>query len=346
MQEELVEIVRAGRRAADLTRQLLMFSRRQMLEPQVLDLNDVLAGMEKMLRRLLGADVELVPLPGRGLGRVRMDPSSFEQVIMNLVVNARDAMPRGGEISIATSNVVLDETYARGHLDVTAGPHVMLAVTDTGTGMDESTITQIFEPFFTTKEIGKGTGLGLSTVFAIVHQSGGSVCVSSQPGRGTTFEIYLPRVDDDVETAPLSDVVSAPGGRETILLVEDDDQVRAVARGILSRSGYHVIEARSAGEALLHAERYPAAIDLLLSDVVMPQMSGPELAKRLETLRPGMRVLCMSGYADDSVTRQAVIDERFAFLQKPITRGTLARKVREVLDAGGRAAGEGVPASR
>jgi two-component system cell cycle sensor histidine kinase/response regulator CckA len=329
---DIEEIHRAGKRAADLTRQLLMFSRQQVLAPKVLDLNDVLTSMDKMLQRILGADVDLVSLPTLPLGRVRADPSSVEQVIMNLVVNARDAMPTGGKLTMETANVVLDEAYAQAHLGVKPGPHVMFAVTDTGTGIEKATLTRIFEPFFTTKEQGKGTGLGLSTVFGVVQQSGGSVWVYSEVGKGTTFKVYLPRVDAAVETVGDTVAQTTLRGSETILLVEDDDQVRVVARGILRRSGYHVIEARNAGEALLQSEKHPGTIHLLLSDVVMPQVSGPELAKRLASVRPDMKVLCMSGYTDDSIVRHGVLEAQIAFLQKPITPEALRRKVREVLD--------------
>jgi PAS domain S-box-containing protein len=331
MRDDVEEIRKAALRATDLTRQLLMFSRQQVLEPRVLDLNEVLASMDKMLQRILGADVDLVSLPTEPLGRVRVDPSTIEQVIMNLVVNARDAMPTGGQLTMETGNVDLDAAYAREHLGVTPGPHVMLAVTDTGSGMDRATLSRIFEPFFTTKGIGKGTGLGLSTVFGIVQQSGGSVWVYSELGKGTTFKVYLRRVDAAAEPIRAPKSLTTTRGSETILLVEDDDQVRAVARGILARNGYHVIEARNAGEALLHSERHPSTIHLLLSDVVMPQMSGPELAKRLAASRPAMKVLCMSGYTDDSIVRHGVLDAHLAYLQKPITPEGLTKRVREVL---------------
>jgi two-component system cell cycle sensor histidine kinase/response regulator CckA len=336
MREDVEEIKKAGTRAADLTRQLLMFSRQQVLAPKVLDLNAVLTSMDKMLQRILGADVDLVSLPTVPLGRVRVDPSSMEQIVMNLVVNARDAMPVGGKLTMETGNVILDEAYARDHVGVMPGPHVMLAVTDSGTGMDKATLTRIFEPFFTTKESGKGTGLGLSTVFGIVQQSGGSVWVYSELGRGTTFKVYLPRVDADVEDARAQEPPTTLRGSETILLVDDDDQLRVVAKSILQESGYHVIESRNAGEALLHSEKHGGTIDLLLSDVVMPQMSGPELARRLSTVRPEMRVLCMSGYTDDSIVRHGVLEAHLAYIQKPITPVTLATKVREVLDGGKR----------
>ncbi len=335
MRDDLEEIRKAGERAADLTRQLLMFSRQQVLEPKVLDLNDVLASMDKMFQRILGADIDLVSLPSLPLGRVRIDPSSIEQVVMNLVVNARDAMPTGGKLTMETDNVVLDAAYARAHLGVKPGPHVMLAVSDTGTGMNKETLARIFEPFFTTKDSGKGTGLGLSTVFGIVQQSGGSIWVHSEVGKGTTFNIYLPRIDAELDSTHSIVPPITLRGSETILLVEDDDQVRAVAGGILRRNGYNVIEARNAGEALLHAEKRPTTIDLLLSDVVMPQMSGPELARRLTASRPEMKVLCMSGYTDDSIVRHGVIEARLAYLQKPITPESLTTRVREVLDEKG-----------
>lgn len=332
MRDDVDEIRKAGKRAADLTAQLLMFSRRRAIELRVLDLNEVLAGMDKMLKRIVGADVELVSLPENNLGRVRVDPGSIEQVIMNLVVNARDAMPTGGRLTLKTENVRLDHEHARQHLELKRGQYVLLSVTDTGVGMDRATEARIFEPFFTTKERGKGTGLGLSTVFGIARQSGGSVCVYSELGEGTTFEIYLPRVDAAAELIRSVRPPITLRGSETVLLVEDDDQVRAVARGILRENGYHVIDARSAGEALLHAEKHRGTIDLLLSDVVMPQMGGPELASRLASARPNMKVLCMSGYTDDSIVRHGVLAAQIAYLQKPVTPATLTAKVRAVLD--------------
>ncbi len=331
MYADVDEVRKAGARAAELTRQLLLFSRQQVMEPKVVDLNEVLVGMQKMLGRLLGEDVDL-SLERNALGSVLADPSGVEQVVMNLVVNARDAMPTGGKLRIETASVELDEAYARRNIGAKPGPYVLLSIADDGVGMDEATQARIFEPFFTTKELGKGTGLGLSTVFGIVTQSGGSVAVESAPGRGATFRIYLPRVASEVERTTRSVAPPTVRGSETILLVEDEDQVRVVARGILARHGYTVLDARNAGEALLLAERHAGTIDLLLSDVVMPQMSGPELARRLVTARPTMRVLCMSGYADDSVVRHGVFTERFAFLQKPVTPETLTRKVREVLE--------------
>jgi PAS domain S-box-containing protein len=332
LRTDMGEIHKAASRAAGLTRQLLMLSRQQIVEPKVIDLHEVLTGMDNMLARILGEDVELVSLPPKSGGRVKVDPSHIEQVILNLVVNARDAMPTGGKLTIETGNVVLDEAYALSHLPTRSGPYVMLAVSDTGSGMDRETQKRIFEPFFTTKELGKGTGLGLSTVFGIVQQSGGNIWVYSEPGKGTTFKVYLPRVDDEVDVVRPPVAPATLHGTETILLVEDEEQVRRIALNILRRQGYQVIAAQNAGEALLICERHPGGIDLLLTDVVMPQMSGPELAKRLAAIRPEMKVLCMSGYTDDSIVRHGVLQTGVAFVQKPITPALLTRKVREVLD--------------
>jgi two-component system cell cycle sensor histidine kinase/response regulator CckA len=339
LRADVEEIRKAASRAAGLTRQLLLFSRQQVAEPRVLDLHEVLTSMDKMLRRILGEDVEMALLAAKSVGRVKADPSHVEQVIMNLVVNARDAMPTGGKLTIETVNVVLDEDYARKHLSAKPGPHVMMAVSDTGIGMDRETQARIFEPFFTTKLKGKGTGLGLSTVFGIVQQSGGSIWVYSEPGKGTTFKVYLPRVDAEVDAARPQLAVSTLRGTETVLLVEDEEQVRTIVQNILRRQGYQVMAAQHGEEALLLSEQSPGAIDLLLTDVVMPQMSGPELARRLVARRPEMRVLFMSGYTDETVIRHGVL-ETVAFMQKPITPASLTRRVREVLDsdrAGGKA---------
>ena len=329
---DIREMIKAASRAADLTRQLLMFSRQQVLEPKVLDLNEVLTGMEKMLRRILVADVDLQVVLATPLARVRVDPSSLEQVIMNLVVNARDAMPTGGKLTMETGDVFLDEEYAKRHFGVTPGPHVMLAISDTGKGIDKLTQARVFEPFFTTKEKGKGTGLGLSTVFGIVKQSGGSVWLYSEPGKGTTFKVFFPSVDQKRDSL-LPEPPRILRGNETILLIEDDDQVRVLTGSILRKSGYQVIEARSAAEALRSSEAHAARIDLLLTDVVMPELSGPELAKRLMPTRPDMKLLFMSGYTDSGIVRHGVLLATTAFLAKPITVGSLTAKVREVLDA-------------
>jgi two-component system cell cycle sensor histidine kinase/response regulator CckA len=283
--------------------------------------------------RLAGEDIELVVLPATNLGTVKADPGSIEQVVMNLVVNARDAMPTGGKLTLETGMFELDDEYTREHIGMTPGLHVMLAVSDTGSGMDRATQARIFEPFFTTKEKTKGTGLGLSTVFGIVKQSGGDVWVYSEPGIGTTFKVYLPRFDGVATAVPPRALAASPRGNETILVVEDEDQARAVALGVLRRHGYRVLEARNAGEALLICERADEKVDLLLTDVVMPRMSGPELAKRLVGMRPGLKVLFMSGYTDDSIVRHGVLDAEIAYLQKPLTPTAITVKVREVLDA-------------
>jgi CheY-like chemotaxis protein len=312
-----------------------MFSRQQVIEPKVLDLNDVISDVKEMLRRLVGEDVELVSRLSPSIGKVRIDRGSIQQALMNLAVNARDAMPDGGTLAIETSGVVLDEAYATEHLGTKPGPHVLLAVTDTGTGMDRATQARIFEPFFTTKERGKGTGLGLSTVFGIVQRSGGVIGFESEPGKGTCFRIYLPAVEGEVHEPRPPTAPNARRGTETILLVEDDEQLRAVAFGILERSGYRVIAAPDGREALALSEKHAGPIDLLLTDAVMPHLSGPELARRIAVTRPTIKILCMSGYADDAVVNRGELDPGIAFLPKPITPTTLTKKVRAVLDTAG-----------
>ncbi len=330
MRADVAEICKAGQDAAELARQVIVFSRQHVSELEVLDLNDVLTSVGKMLQRIIGADVALVSVPARPLGMVRVDRGSMEQVILNLVVNARDAMPTGGMLTMETANVRLDEDFVADHRGMRTGLHVMLAVTDTGIGMDRETQARTLDPIFTAKE--KGTALGLATAFGLVQESGGSIGVHSEPGKGTTIKVYLPQVDASLDEFRSLPPATNLHGSETILLVENEEQVRAVARTILRKKGYHVIEARNVGEALMHSDQHPGAIDLLLTEVVMPQMSGPMLARKLAMRRPHMKVLCMSGYTDDSSVRHGVREARLACLQKPVTPESLTIKVREVLD--------------
>jgi PAS domain S-box-containing protein len=332
---ELEEIRGAGARAAALTRQLLLFSRQTVVQPKKIDLSDLLVGMDKMLQRILGEDIELTAIVQSSLGRVEADPGNIEQVILNLVVNARDAMPTGGKLTLETADVVVDDEFVQAHVGMKPGAYVMLAASDTGVGMDAETQKRIFEPFFTTKELGKGTGLGLSTVFGIVQQSGGTIWVYSEPGKGTTFKIYLPRVDGEPEARRSRASSYARAGNETVLLVEDEDQVRLIAGRILERQGYRVLVAQDPDEAMKLCETHEGRIDLLLTDVVMPRMSGPDLAERLTGMRPQLKVLCMSGYTDDSIVRHGVLKSGIAYLQKPFTPASLTTKVREVLDSSG-----------
>jgi PAS domain S-box-containing protein len=330
--ELIREMVAAGDRAAALTRQLLAFSRKAIIEPKILDLKAVVADVDKMLRRVIGEDVQLAVLIDPEVGAVKADPGQVDQVILNLVVNARDAMPQGGKLTIELSNTELDETYALGRPEARPGPHVLLAVSDTGCGMDQATRARIFEPFFSTKG-DKGTGLGLATVHGIVKQSGGHVAVYSEVGHGTSFKVYLPRLKH----------LPAPGkshqgqaellrGSETVLLVEDEDGVRALSRHVLQGCGYTVLEARDGVEAVRVAGRHRGRIDLLLTDVVMPRMSGREVAERLAGRHAGMKVLFLSGYTEDAVVRHGILEAEVAFLQKPFSPASLAAKVREVLD--------------
>ncbi|MEP7051339.1 MAG: PAS domain S-box protein [Pseudomonadota bacterium] len=331
---DLEHVKKAGERAARLTKQLLAFSRQQILEPQVLDLNQATAGIREMLGRVLGEQIRLSVLEGANLGRIFADPGQIEQILMNLVVNARDAIGDVGAVTIETSNVDLDETYGDQHQGMTAGSYVMLAVTDTGTGMDATTAKRIFDPFFTTKEKGKGTGLGLATVHGIVHQSGGHIWVYSEVGHGTTFKVYFPRTNRvELARAPHSQPPRSLDGTETILLVEDEEAVRISVRTILKKQGYNVLEAADGEEGLLLCQAYRAQIDLLLTDVVMPRMTGRTLADRVSVLRPEVKVLYMSGYTENTIVHHGVLDAGIAYLPKPITPIALAKKVREVLDA-------------
>ena len=331
---DVEEIRAAAQRAATLTRQLLAFSRKQVLQTRVLDLNTAVRTLDRLLQRLIGEDVKLELALAEPLGAVRADPAQIEQVILNLAVNARDAMPRGGRLTIETANASLDEEYARGHAGAAPGRYVMLAVSDTGEGMDAETLTHLFEPFFTTKTQGKGTGLGLATVYGIVKQSGGYIWVYSEPKRGASFKIYLPQVDESVEAekAPTPARMSA-GGIETVLVAEDDPAVREVVAQTLTQKGYVVLRAPEGQTALELARAHPTRIHLLVTDVVMPGMTGRELASSLAAERPDVRVLFMSGYTDDAVVRHRILEERMPYLQKPFAPDALAAKVREVLDA-------------
>jgi PAS domain S-box-containing protein len=328
----LKEIFGAGERAASLTRQLLAFSRRQVLAPQILDLNEVVSNLEKMLRRLIGEDIKLHTLLHPSLGRVKADPGQVEQIIMNLVVNARDAMPLGGNLTIGTANVELSEDYARSHPTVKPGPHVMLAVGDTGIGMTPETQAHIFEPFFTTKERGEGTGLGLSTVYGIVKQSGGSIWVYSEPGQGSVFKIYLPTVSESRSAvAPPKKELHPALGTETILVVEDEGGVRSLIELALASSGYKVLTTAEPESALAVCAKHDGPIHLLLTDVIMPKMSGPVMAEKVAALRPGIKVLYMSGYTDDAIVHHGVLTQEMPFIQKPFSPLALRKKIREVL---------------
>jgi two-component system cell cycle sensor histidine kinase/response regulator CckA len=332
LHEYAEEIRKAAERAAALTRQLLNFGRKQARSLQVVDLNMTLAGIKSMLQRLIGADVELVLRPGAGLGWVEADPAQIDQVLMNLAVNARDAMPEGGRLTIETANVELGEIYARRHIGARPGSYVMLAVSDTGCGMDREVQAQIFEPFFTTKEPGKGTGLGLAVIYGIVNQSGGDVEVESDLGRGTTFRIYLPRVEAAARPVPPPAAGDAAGGSETILLAEDEPGVRGLLRAILEMNGYRVLEATNGIDALALLEQHTGPVHLLIADRVMPGLGGRELAERIAARYPEMKVLYISGYAGPEVVRSGLLETDATFLQKPFTPEQLARTVRQVLD--------------
>ncbi|HMR65769.1 MAG TPA: response regulator [Anaerolineae bacterium] len=333
------EIRKTADQAADLTRQLLAFARKQVVQPQIISLNQLILNIDKMLRRLIGENIELITLPVANAGRVKADPGQIEQVLINLVINARDAMPNGGTLTIETANVSLDQTYARRYAEVTAGEYVMLAVTDTGVGLPEEIKEHIFEPFFTTKEVGKGTGLGLAMVFGIIKQAGGHIAVYSEVGHGTSFKVYLPRLPEETgaeATRPL-DVLAPndlPRGNETVLLVEDEPAVRLAAAQLLTEQGYRVIEAANGEEALQLAEnqRQPS-IDLLLTDIVMPKLGGPQIVEPIRAMQPGIKVLFISGYPNQAVDQKGVLVGNVAFLAKPFTPDRLAYKVREVLDA-------------
>jgi len=331
--DDLEQVRKAADGAAALTRQLLAFSRQQVVEPRVVSLNVVVEGLQKILRRVIGEDIDLTTTLAPDLGPVRADVGQLEQVLMNLAVNARDAMPTGGRLTVETANVEHDPEFARDREAAAVRRFAMLAVTDTGCGMDEATKARIFEPFFTTKEPGKGTGLGLATVYGIVKQAGGFIWVYSEPGQGTSFKIYLPQVDAPAERATAATGTPLPRGTETVLLVEDAAAVRAVTKQVLERQGYTVVEASDGEVALRLAQRQRGPIHLLLTDVVMPRVSGRELAEQLTRARPDLKVLYASGYTDDSVVRHGILELGTAYLQKPFSPESLARKVRDVLDA-------------
>ena len=328
---DIEEIKRASKRAAALTQQLLAFSRRQLLQPKVLDLNALVSGMHKLLSRLIGEDIELRAVQDARLGMVEADPGQLEQVVMNLAVNARDAMPRGGTLTLTTANVELDEGYRNGLTDIVPGPYVMLSVADTGIGMSVQTQAHMFEPFFTTKEQGKGTGLGLATVYGVVKQSGGYIWVESEVGRGTTFTVHLPRAASSSQAKEPEQGAAPERGAETVLVVEDEDSVRRVIETILTRRGYTVLSANGGDSALKLAKSHAGKIHLLVSDVVMPHMSGPQVAEQMALISPATRVLFLTGYTDETVVNHGVFRAGAALLQKPFSPDALARKVREVL---------------
>jgi PAS domain S-box-containing protein len=332
--EDLEEIRKAARRAAALTRQLLAFSRKQALEPRVIDLNSIVQNLEKMLRSLISENIELRAHLAGDLASTRADPNQVEQIVMNLAINARDAMPDGGTLTIETANATLDEAYAAQHVSVIPGDYVMLAVTDIGCGMDEETQSRIFEPFFTTKPVGRGTGLGLSTVYGIVKQSSGNIWLYSEVGKGSTFKVYLPVVPDELEEAATSQSSTAarPGRGETVLLVEDDEQLRRLAHRALAVHGYTILEADRGATALDISRLHKGRIDLLLTDLVIPDTNGRKLAEAVRASRPGLRVLFMSGYPDGAISHHGLLEHGVAYIAKPFTTEAVARKVREVLD--------------
>lgn len=333
LRADVEEIRAAGTRAAALTAQLLAFGRRQLLRPEIVDVNTVVAGVSNMLGRLLGEDIEMETRLAPGLETIEIDPGQLEQVVMNIAVNARDAMPDGGKLTIETANVMLDAEYAAAHASVTPGPHVRIAFTDNGMGMDAETRSHLFEPFYTTKPPGKGTGLGLSTVFGIVKQSGGHIWVYSEPGSGTSFKLHFPVSGRAVSIKPPVVQTAARRGTETVLVVEDEPAVRKLAARIISGAGYRVLQAANGGEALLLCEQHVGDIHLLVTDVVMPGMSGRQLADRLATLRPELRALYMSGYTENAVVHHGVLEAGIQFIGKPLQKSELLDKIRSLLDS-------------
>jgi two-component system, cell cycle sensor histidine kinase and response regulator CckA len=335
LRDEVNEIVEAGKRSAALTRQLLAFSRKQNLDPDVLNINDLLLGLEKMLHRLIGEDIDIRLVLVEDLALVLIDPAQFDQIIMNLAVNARDAMPMGGKLTIETANVDIDELYAKAHIGVVPGKYVMISITDSGCGMNEKTLSQIFEPFFTTKEIGKGTGLGLATVYGIIKQSGGNIWVYSELGHGTTFKIYLPQTKEiqQAQKTLAKEAVKAGGGR-LVLVVEDEVALNKLLRAILIKLGFQVFEATNGGEALLMVEEQGLKPDLLITDVIMPMMNGDVLVERLRRKQPGIKVLFMSGYSDGAIVHHGVLDPGVHFIQKPFSLNDIKAKIQTVLQEG------------
>jgi signal transduction histidine kinase len=330
--QDLEEIRKATRRGSDLTRQLLAFARQQVQAPKVIDLNSTIVNTRRMLERLIGENIDFVTVLAEDLGTVRADAGQIEQVIMNLVINARDAMPEGGTLTIETLNTELDDTYVREHTGVQPGRYVMMAISDTGIGMSRDVLGHLFEPFFTTKGPGQGTGLGLATVFGIVKQSGGNVWAYSEVEHGTTFKVYLPRIDEPPDDITLQPPQASLRGTETVLLVEDEPAVRGLARRVLEAHGYRVLEAAD-GEQAVELARQHGAIDLLVADIVMPRMNGPEVAAAIAALVPGIKTLYVSGYTANTIARRVVVDSKGPFLEKPFTPASLASKVREVLTA-------------
>ena len=334
--KEIQEIEKAGKKASSLTRQLLAFSRKQIIKPKILDINEVINETEKMLKRMIGEDIEFLTVLEPDLRKVYTDPGQIDQVVMNLVVNARDAMPRGGNLTIETANVELDETYFQSrNTESKPGPYVMLAVTDNGIGMDDETLSRIFDPFFTTKEIGRGTGLGLSTVYGIVRQNKGYCWVYSKPGKGTTFKIYFPRVAEDMAAVKKQEDFSFEiSGSETVLIVEDNEALRNLAKKVLRNYGYAILEAENGEKALNIGETHEGPIHLLLTDVVMPGMSGSDLSEKLQSIRPETRVIYTSGYSDNAIVRHGILRQGINFIEKPFSPKSLGKKVRQVLDGG------------
>jgi CheY-like chemotaxis protein len=333
--DDLNEVKKAAQRSADLTRQLLAFARKQTVSPKIIDLNETVEGLLKMLRRLIGEDIDLAWLPGKGLWQVKIDPAQLDQILANLAVNARDAIEGIGKISIETDNFRIDTEYCLDHVGFVPGNYVMLAIRDDGCGMDSETREHIFEPFFTTKDIGQGTGLGLATIYGIVKQNGGFINVYSEPGRGTTFRIYLPQYRGRATVIDREGPAEiAPRGQETILMVEDEPSILHLGKRMLERLGYRVLAAGSPGEALRLAEENPGEIHLLLTDVVMPEMNGRDLARRLLSLYPDLKRLFMSGYTANVIAHHGVLDEGVHFIQKPFSKTELSVKVREALEVG------------